>query len=54
MRKMTMLMSLMASTISGAGEHTVTICLSPRPEVNYMIQALAQDYASRIGSVRTE
>jgi hypothetical protein len=48
MRKIAMLMSLVASTMSGAGARTVTLCLAPHPEVNYTIQALAQDYASRI------
>jgi Zn-dependent protease with chaperone function len=48
MRKIAMLMSLVASTISWAGERTVTICLAPHPEVNYTTQVLAQDYASRI------
>jgi hypothetical protein len=48
MRKIAMLMSLVASTMSGAGARTVTLCLAPHPEVNYTIQALAQDHASRI------
>jgi hypothetical protein len=50
MRKMAMLMSLVASTVSWAGERgrTVTLCLAPHPEVDYGIQAFAQGYASRI------
>lgn len=48
MRKTAVVMSLVASTISWADERTVTLCLAPHPEVDYKIQALAQDYASRI------
>jgi hypothetical protein len=48
MRSLMVLIGLMASTVSWAGERTVIVCLTQTPEVEFRIQALAQGYASRI------
>lgn len=48
MRSLAVLMGLVASTVTWAGERTVVVCLAQNPEVDYRIQALAQSYANRI------
>ena len=48
MRKTVILMSLIASTMSWAGERSVTVCLSPDSRVDYTVQVLAQGFATRV------
>lgn len=48
MKLTVILMSVATTTISWAGERSITVCFPPNPEVNYQVQALAKGYASRI------
>lgn len=42
------LMGLLMSGLSWAGERTVTVCFAPNPDFNYRMQSLAQGYTNRV------